>query len=75
MRWKEFLNIGLFALFGISQSAFASFEVELRKLGEYEVIYDSSNHPSSEYSIDLAEFDEYIWRNKYGYNSNNFNTC
>jgi len=49
----------LAGVFGISQSAFASFEVELRKLGEYEVIYDSSNHPSSEYSIDLAEFDEY----------------
>ena len=43
MKWLHFIYIAILALFCVSHSASASFESELRKLGEYEVIYDPEN--------------------------------
>ncbi len=59
MRWKEFLYFGLFTLFGGFQSALASFEDELKKLGNIEVILDAEKLGVSPIFLKGAKFPEF----------------
>ncbi len=59
MRWRNFIYISLLALSVISHSALASFESELKKLNDYDIIYDSSKSGNAPFLVKAALFPNY----------------